>query len=272
MFPVHDEDDRPVGVLLVFYDETEEMKLAKTREEVSQMLIHDLRSPLTAVTTSLKLLTDLTPKDSDFRPIIETTTDASRRAIRTLLNRVDSLLDVARMESGFLALEARPSELATLVDNVCIELSPLAQELDVELKPVISANLPLLDIDADKVERVLLNLVDNALKFSPPDGAVIVRAHEPGAEGAAPGFIRIDVVDSGPGVPSEYKLMLFDRFVQIHGRKGNRRGTGLGLTFCRLVAETHGGRIWVDDNPLGGSIFSFTLPVALESELSGRRD
>ncbi len=272
VFPVHDEDDRPVGVLLVFYDETEEMKLAKTREEVSQMLIHDLRSPLTAVTTSLKLLTDLTPKDSDFRPIIETTTDASRRAIRTLLNRVDSLLDVARMESGFLALEARPSELATLVDNVCIELSPLAQELDVELKPVISANLPLLDIDADKVERVLLNLVDNALKFSPPDGAVIVRAHEPGAEGAAPGFIRIDVVDSGPGVPSEYKLMLFDRFVQIHGRKGNRRGTGLGLTFCRLVAETHGGRIWVDDNPLGGSIFSFTLPVALESELSGRRD
>lgn len=272
VFPVHDEDGHPVGVLLVFYDQTEEMKLAKTREEVSQMLIHDLRSPLTAVTTSLKLLTDLTPKDSDFRPIVETTTDASRRAIRTLLNRVDSLLDVARMESGFLALEARPSELATLVDNICVELSPLAQELDVILKPEISADLPLLEIDADKVERVLLNLVDNALKFSPPDGTVIVRAHEPGAEGAAPGFVRIDVIDSGPGVPNEYKLMLFDRFVQIHGRKGNRRGTGLGLTFCRLVAETHGGRIWVDDNPLGGSIFAFTLPVALENELSVRPD
>jgi len=261
IFPVYDEAEQPLGVLLVFYDETEERKLAKTREEVSQMLIHDLRSPLTAVTTSLKLLTDLTPKNSEFRPIIETTTDAGRRAISKLLGRVDSLLDVARMENGFLALEAKPTELATLVDNVCVELSPLAQELDVVIKPEISPDMPLLEIDADKVERMLLNLVDNALKFSPSDTTVTIRAHEPGAEGAPPGFVRIDVIDAGPGVPDEYKLMLFDRFVQVSGRKGTRRGTGLGLTFCRLVAETHGGAIWIDDNPLGGSIFSFTLPV-----------
>ncbi|MBI1258816.1 MAG: histidine kinase, partial [Chloroflexi bacterium] len=254
--------DQPLGVLLVFYDETEERKLARTREEVSQMLIHDLRSPLTAVTTSLKLLTDLTPKDSSLRPIVETTTDGGRRAIQKLLGRVDSLLDVSKMENGFLALDAKPSELATLVDNVCVELSPLAQELGVIIKPEISAELPLLEIDADKVERMLLNLVDNALKFSPADSTVLVRAHEPGAEGAAPGFVRIDVLDSGPGVPDEYKLMLFDRYVQVRGRKGARRGTGLGLTFCRLVAETHGGQIWIDDNPMGGSIFSFTLPVA----------
>lgn len=266
VFPVHDEAEQPVGVLLVFYDVTEQMKLAKTREEVSQMLIHDLRSPLTAVTTSLKLLIDLTPKDSEFRPLIETTTDSSRRAIRTLLNRVDSLLDVARMESGFMALDTKASELATLVDNVCIELSPLAQELDVNLKPDISGALPLLAIDADKVERVLLNLVDNALKFSPKDSTVVVLAHAPGADGAEPNFVRIDVIDHGPGVPDEYKLMLFDRFVQIRERKGTRRGTGLGLTFCRLVTENHGGHIWIEDNPDGGSIFAFTLPVATESE------
>ncbi len=268
VFPVYDEGKLPVGVLLVFYDVTEEMKLAKTREEVSQMLIHDLRSPLSAVTTSLKLLIDLTPKDSSFYPIVETTTDAGRRAISKLLNRVDSLLDVAKMENGFMSLDARPTELATLVDNVCIELSPLAQELNVTIKPEISPTLPLLEIDSDKVERLLLNLVDNALKFSSADSEVLVRAHEPGAEGAAPGFVRIDVVDSGPGVPDEYKLMLFDRFVQVTGRKGSRRGTGLGLTFCRLVAETHGGRIWIDDNPTGGSIFAFTVPVATENELT----
>jgi PAS domain S-box-containing protein len=266
VFPVHDEAEQPVGVLLVFYDVTEQMKLAKTREEVSQMLIHDLRSPLTAVTTSLKLLIDLTPKDSEFRPLIETTTDSSRRAIRTLLNRVDSLLDVARMESGFMTLDTRASELATLVDNVCIELSPLAQELGVMLKPDISGALPLLAIDTDKVERVLLNLVDNALKFSPAASTVKVAAHPPGAGGAEPNFVRIDVIDNGPGVPDEYKLLLFDRFVQIRERKGARRGTGLGLTFCRLVTENHGGRIWIEDNPGGGSIFAFTLPVATESE------
>ncbi|MFN8560457.1 MAG: GAF domain-containing protein [Anaerolineae bacterium] len=269
VFPVYDETEQPLGVLLVFYDETEEMKLAKTREEVSQMLIHDLRSPLTAVTTSLKLLSDLTPKDSEFRPLVETTTDSSRRAIRKLLSRVDALLDVARMENGEMAIDTKPTELATLVDNVCVELSPIAQELNVDIKPEINSDMPLLDIDADKVERLLLNLVDNALKFSPSNSTVVVRAHEPGAEDAAPGFVRIDVVDAGPGVPNEYKLILFDRFVQVRGRQGSRRGTGLGLTFCRLVTETHGGRIWVDDNPTGGSIFAFTLPVAVEANTNG---
>lgn len=271
IFPVYDEKEQPLGVLLVYYDQTEEMRLAQTREEFSQMLVHDLRSPLTAVTTALKLLSDLTPKDSSLRPIVETTTDSSRRAIHKLLNRVDSLLDVSKMESG-LEVETKPTELSTLVDNVCIELSPLAQELGITLKADIQADLPLLDIDADKVERVLLNLMDNALKFSPVDSVVIVRSHEPGAEGAAPGFVRVDVVDAGPGVPDEYKLLLFDRFVQVRGRKGARRGTGLGLTFCRLVAETHGGRIWIDDNPTGGSIFSLTLPVALENALSDGSD
>ncbi len=272
VFPVYDEEDRPLGVLLVFYDETEERKLSKTREEVSQMLIHDLRSPLTAVVTSLKLLTELTPKDSSKYALIETTVDASRRVVRKLLTRVDSLLDVARMENNFMTVDQKPTELATLVDNVCVELSPLAQELDVVVVADLNADLPLLDVDSDKIERVLLNLVDNALKFSPAESAVIVRAYEPGAEGAAPGFVRIDVVDAGPGVPDEYKLMLFDRFVQIRGRSGARRGTGIGLTFCRLVAEAHGGRIWISDNPTGGSIFSFTLPAALENELSTGTD
>jgi signal transduction histidine kinase len=233
------------------------------------MLIHDLRSPLTSVTTALKLLTELTPKDSEYRGMIEMTADASRRSIRTLLNRVDALLDVARMESAVMKIETKPSELATLVDNVCIELSPVAKELNIGITSTINGEMPLLEIDADKVERLLLNLVDNALKFSASDSRVIVRSHAPGAEGAAPGFVRVDVVDTGPGVPDEYKLLLFDRYTQIRGRKGTRRGSGLGLTFCRLVAETHGGRIWIDDNPGGGSIFAFTLPLAEQGAAAG---
>ncbi len=272
VFPVYDEADQPLGVLLVFYDQTEEMRLTKTREEVSQMLIHDLRSPLTAVMTALKLLSDLTPKDSQLRPMVETTTDSSRRAIRTLLSRVNSLLDIAKMETGYVSLESSPTNLTALVANVCSELSPLAQELGVSLKPDINADLPQLQIDADKVERVLLNLVDNALKFSPNDSSVIVRAHPPGAEGAASGFVRIDVVDSGPGVPDEYKPVLFDRFVQVRGRQGARRGSGLGLTFCRMITETHGGRIWIEDNPSGGSVFAFTLPAALQNQPSPSPD
>ncbi|MDX2161071.1 MAG: GAF domain-containing protein [bacterium] len=251
-------DGLPIGALLVFYDETEQFKLEQTREDLGRMLIHDLRSPLTAVTTSLKLLTELVPQEASFRPAVESTTDAGRRAIRKLLARVDSLLDVSRMENGFIAIDAKPTELAGLVENVITELSPLAKELNVSVQAVQVADAPLLHIDADKVERILLNLLDNALKFSPLDSRVMIRA----ALDATDGFLRVEVVDSGAGVPDDYKTRLFDRFVQVQGRTGSRRGSGLGLTFCRLVTEAHGGRIWIEDNPGGGSIFAFTLPLA----------
>jgi signal transduction histidine kinase/putative methionine-R-sulfoxide reductase with GAF domain len=262
IIPVRNDHGRTIGLVLVFYDETEAHELAKAREDLARMIIHDLRSPLTAVTTSLKLMNDIIPSDSEYKDMVETTSSTGRRAIRKLLNRVDSLLDVAKMESGQLTLDTRPTELATLMDNVTIELSPLAHELGVKVDAQLPDDMPLLDLDADKVERVLLNLLDNALKFSPEEGQVVMRAHGVGTAGAAPQFVRVDVVDKGPGVPSEYKTTLFNRFVQVRGHQGRRRGSGLGLTFCRMVVESHGGRIWVEDNPGGGSVFSFTLPVA----------
>lgn len=255
-----DSNGRPIGALLVFYDETEQYQLAQTRDDLSRMLIHDLRSPLTAVTTSLKLMTEIVPKSAPYYSAVESTTDAARRAIRKLLTRVDSLLDVSRMESGFITIEAKPTELATLVDNVCVELSPLARELEVEVITDGVDQVPLLAIDADKVERVLLNLLDNALKFSPMGSRVIIRAAL--VSGASPVFVRVEMVDHGPGIPDTYKVTLFDRYVQVKGRTGSRRGSGLGLTFCRLVTEAHGGRIWIEDSPGGGSVFALTLPVA----------
>ncbi|MCA9910912.1 MAG: hypothetical protein KC519_19790, partial [Anaerolineae bacterium] len=224
---------------------------------------HDLRSPLTAVTTSLKLMNEVIPAESEFKEVIDSASSAGRRAIRKLLDRVDSLLDVARLESGQINLETRSAELATIVDTVCAELSPLAYELDVKMEIDIPDTLPMLQVDADKTERVFLNLLDNALKFSPEDSAVTIRAHAPGTAGATDGYVRVDVIDLGPGVPEEYKLTLFNRFVQVRGREGRRRGSGLGLTFCRLVVEAHGGRIWIEDNNTGGTIFSFTLPTVV---------
>jgi signal transduction histidine kinase len=265
VLPVQAEDGKPIGVLLVFYDETEERELAQARQDLSSMIVHDLRSPLTAVTTGLKLLRDLVPPGNPLRPSVESTVDTSQRAIRKLMSRVDSLLDISRMESGQLNLEKEPTDLATLADNVCLELSPLAHELEVTLTSEIDDHFPPLNIDRDKVERVLQNLVDNALKYVPMDGCVTIRSHRPGTQQAAAGFARIDVVDTGPGIPDEYKARLFDRFVQVKGRRGARRGIGLGLTFCKMVVEAHGGDIWIEDNPAGGSIFSFTLPVAVLS-------
>jgi K+-sensing histidine kinase KdpD len=267
VIPVEDQTGQVIGALLVFYNKTEERELEAAREQLSSMIVHDLRSPLTAVTTGLKLLRDVVPVDSDYRAIVETTTDASRRAIRKLLSRVDSLLDISRMESGRMALETDISELATLADNVSVELSPLAHELEVRIEAELDDHVPLLNIDADKVERVLLNLVDNAMKYAPAGSTVTMRAYPAGTRGAPKGFVRVEVADRGPGIPPEYKESLFERFVQVEGRQKVRRGVGLGLTFCKLVAEAHGGHIWIEDNPGGGSVFAFTLPIAPEFDL-----
>jgi K+-sensing histidine kinase KdpD len=255
----------PIGALLVFYDETQPRELMQAREDLSNMIVHDLRSPLTAVTTGLKLLTDVVPEGDKLYPIIHTATETGQRAIRKILSRVDSLLDISRLESGSINLDTEPTELATLADSVCAELSPLAHDLEVTLDSMLDETLPLVMIDADKVERLLQNLVDNALKYAPYGSTVSLSA-----AWLEDGFLRVNIADQGPGIPDEYKARLFDRFVQIKGRQGTRRGSGLGLTFCKLVVEAHGGRIWIEDNPGGGSIFAFTLPVIRAGQVDGR--
>lgn len=270
--PVCDAAGQVLGLLMVFADVTEERELAQAREDLSSMIVHDLRGPLTAVTTSLKLLGEIAPPDDPLGRAVKQTTDTSSRAVRKLLNLVDSLLDVSKLESGMMTLEREPTELLPLCTSVVSELSPLAHELDVDLVVEVPADLPLLDTDAEKVERIVLNLVDNAIKFTPSGGRVIVHAYQPGDCGVEAGMIRVDVSDTGPGIPDDYKVRLFDRFSQVDRQRGRRRGTGLGLTFCRLAIEAHGGAIWVEDNPKGGAIFAFSLPVADLDEVDDLQD
>lgn len=260
LIPVRNNDDHSAsGIIMVFYNKTEEHQLAQARDSLSQMIVHDLRSPLTAVTTSLALLKSISSEDDKLKQIIEKTTSASHQAIQTVLTRINSLLDVSKMESGTLDIATEPAELATIVDNILIELSPLAHNVNITFKNNISDNLPLLLIDSDKVERVLQNLVDNALKYSPHDSEIILRA-TPTNSAMSP-RVRIDIIDSGPGIPDKYKSTIFNRYAQIDGRDVVRGGVGLGLAFCRMVTEAHGGEIWVEDNGEQGSIFSLTLPI-----------
>jgi NtrC-family two-component system sensor histidine kinase KinB len=262
--PVMDENGALLGLLLVLVDETEQQELVLARDDLNRMIVHDLRGPMTAVTASLKLLNDLAPPDSNFTPIVQRTTEASMRAVRKLLNLVDSLLDIGKMESGQMTLDREPVHLNALASNVVMEMDSLARELDVNLAVDIPYDMPLLDVDGNQVERVLLNLVDNALKFTPADGVVRIAAYKPEERDVPAGFVRVEVSDTGPGVPDDYKARLFDRFVQVKSAQSRRRGTGLGLTFCRLATESHGGAIWIEDNPEGGAMFAFTLPVATD--------
>jgi len=120
-------------------------------------------------------------------------------------------------------------------------------------------------IDQDKVMRVFTNLIDNSLKFTSAGGQIVLRAfvdESPPRRGVTGPFAVCQVLDTGPGIPDEYRERIFDRFAQVTGRKGRRAGSGLGLAFCKLAVEAQGGRIWVENRAEGGSAFSFTLPLA----------
>jgi signal transduction histidine kinase len=201
-----------------------------------------------------------TPEDALGKVVLQTT-DVSGRAVRKLLNLVNSLLDISKLESGLIALDREPTALKTVIQHTLDELTPLAEQMEVQLFNEVAEEKPLLDIDTDKIERVMYNLVDNAIKFTPVNGKAYVRA---GVKTAPQGFICVEVCDTGPGIPNEYKQTLFNRYEQVRERRGRRRGTGLGLTFCKLAVEAHGGKIWIEDNPAGGSIFAFTLPIFSE--------
>ena len=258
MVSVADTNRNPVGLLMVFSDATEERELTQAREDLSRMIVHDLRSPLTAINTSMKLLGEMMPADDTLARAMRDTTEISQRALRKLLHLVDSLLDIAKIESGNVNLDTEALDLRKMVEGVRAELMPLADELDIRVDISMNGDLPNLVVDGDKIERVFLNLVDNALKFTPLGGLIQVRARLDGND-----HVRVEVTDTGPGIPDEYKASIFDRFQQVESSKGNRRGTGLGLTFCKLIIEAHGGAIWIEDNPGGGSVFAFILPVIL---------
>ena len=257
--PVQDAAGRTVGWMIVLRDVTEERELQRMRADLTSMIVHDLRSPLSALYSGLLLLQEMIPAYNSEAMVQDTFAAAERSCLR-LINMVNSLLDISRLEAGRMKLDQRPTDLYKLVCSVLDGLAPLAQEQGIALITEIPQDWQVL-IDEEKINRVLTNLVDNALKFSPEKGHLQVIAEPAPGE---PGFVRCSVHDDGPGIPPEYREKIFDRFTQGPGVETKRRstGTGLGLTFCKLVVEAHGGRIWVDSPGEHGSTFYFTLPLA----------
>jgi PAS domain S-box-containing protein len=276
--PVRDEMGKSIGMLFVFRDVTEQKELEEARENLANMIVHDLRNPLTAVLASLALVSNAVVGD-DETGVAGQAIEVSSRAVRKLLVMVNNLLDLGRLETGEFSPEQKPASLKTVIENALGETLPLAMEMEVMISLDSEGldDLPEVNIDSDMVERVVLNLLDNALKFTPPGGEVEVRTElVEGGSGDKDGvasepMVRVEIIDSGPGVPDDYKTRIFDRFTQVHGQKGRRRGTGLGLAFCRLAVDTHGGRIWVEDaEGEKGSVFAFTLPVYTGKVLKDR--
>jgi signal transduction histidine kinase len=233
-------------------------ELLRLREELADMIIHDLRNPLGAISTAVDLLKQV--------PVVETETEYVTAVMETLeqsIQRmrylVDTLLDIARMDEGEMTLWLEPLNLHTLVEELTAEEHLLARKSGVTLENRTPVDLPLVMADRDVLRRVMVNLLDNALRFTPREGQVWVDAQPD------EGMVRVGVVDTGPGIPPEQRTRIFEKFTQVQGQPGIERGSGLGLAFSRMAVEAHGGHIWVEDGPGGkGSRIVCTIPQAQE--------
>ena len=239
-------------------------ELEKVRDDLLNMLVHDLKSPLAGVLATLEMA-----GDGDFGPVPELARDALEQARgrgEELLALIDDLLEVARIEEGRLSLRPEPLEPARMLAEVArdwgVRFTAAGVRAEVEAD---APGAPAFVGDRALLRRVLNNLLENALTHAAPDraapGAVAftVRVSARGAEGDG---VLFTVADNGPGVPPEYQELIFRKFETVKLTGALRaRGSGLGLAFCRMVVEAHGGRVWVQSAPGAGAAFHVLLPT-----------
>ena len=230
-------------------------ELSAMKEEFLALTTHDLRSPLTVISGVINFFTsgrlgDLTPEQRNMVSMME-------RNTQNLIELVNDLLDASKLESGTMRLDLATIELRGLVDELREQMQPLAAEKEITLEEDVPAALPPLRADRAKLRRVLVNLISNALKFTPRGGRVrVTAAPEAGA-------VRVSVTDTGVGIAPDDLRDIFDKYAQARSRATrSEKGTGLGLYITRQLVELHGGRIEVHSEVGKGSTFSFTIPVA----------
>jgi PAS domain S-box-containing protein len=260
--PIRDKDDNVIGFLHLARDVTEKKRYEQRLKELDKMksafvsnVSHELRTPLTAIKASAdnmldRLIGDLNGKQVGYLTRIKSNSDRLARLI-------NDLLDLSTIEAGKIDLRPTNLPLVTLVKEAAESLRPVAAEKLINLT-VMSADPGVIAwADRDKVIQVLMNLIGNALKFTPARGKVTIAVAKNSAA-----WMQISVTDTGPGIPAEEVNKVFGRFYQI-GQAGTQKtqGTGLGLAISKALVEMHGGKIWVESEAGKGSTFSFTLPA-----------
>jgi len=236
----------------------EHTRTEQMRRDLTAMIYHDLRNPLQSITASLSGLSRvLVPNDN---PMADELMRLALQSLRRVSRMVKSLLDLERLEEGQAILARKNTKLHNLLSDAVELVYPLAREAEQTLALELDDNLPMLVVDPDMILRVLTNLVENAIKHTPTGGKITVRAQ------IRDSAVQISVIDTGPGVPSHFRQEIFDKYFRIKYVNAPN-GVGLGLAFCRLAIEAHGGDIWVDSDDDGGAVFAFTLPLIVENAI-----
>ncbi|HRO60110.1 MAG TPA: HAMP domain-containing sensor histidine kinase [Burkholderiaceae bacterium] len=262
LFPDTDRDDEIGKLSRTFREAFERLSLetervqaadAKRREMIASVS-HDLRTPLTALTGQIETIRLKGDDLSD-----EARDQLLERALHNaghLRRMTDSLAELARLDSPDFRAEPEPIAIGELADDVVHRYVAKAQQAGIALEIDYPDGLPLTSVDAGLIERALANLLDNALRVTPSGGRVLVRALHDGAG------VRLEVVDSGPGVLPEDQPRVFDRFFQTSRAREQRGSSGLGLAIVKRVAELHGGQVGLKSEPGHGSTFFIELPLS----------
>lgn len=248
---IRGRDHRLSGIVLVLRDVTRLKEVEQLKSEFVMAASHELRTPLTGLGMSIDLLLEhalivLPKKDQE---LLKTAHEEVHR-MKALVN---DLLDLSKIEDGNIKMEYNNLHVITLFEHVRkVFQSQLAMKR-VEMTTEIPKELPRVRADANKITWVLTNLVSNALRYVVHDGLIQLKANRIGPN------IHLSVQNDGPGIPKEYHTKIFQKFVQVKGRKAG--GTGLGLAICKEIVTAHGGAIWVESSQEKGSTFTFTLPI-----------
>jgi len=227
------------------------------RNTLLSAISHDLRTPLAAIVgASSSLVCDEHKLDDHARHELGLT--IYDEAIR-MAGLANNLLDMARLEAGAVVLNRQWQPLEEVVGGALAGLSSRMANHPVTVK--LPHDLPLVEIDSLLIERVFVNLLENAVKYTPPGTPIEISAATGSNE------LVVTVSDQGGGIPAGEEKRIFEKFHRV-SREGNQGGAGLGLTICRSIVEEHGGRIWADNLPAGGAAFHFTLPLTEPPSMS----
>ncbi len=215
-------------------------------------LSHELKTPLTSIIAAAGLLAEELENSADrsSQKLIQTIIQNAS----TLEKRLVELLDIVKTGSGKIQLQLEPVDMKSLVQGTCVQITPLLQGKGHKLTTDLPAALPLIHGDGPRLEQVLLNLMTNAVKFTPPGGSISIKAWEEN------GGITVAVRDNGIGIAREEQSRLFKPYSRVSSDRQHQPGLGLGLALAKQVVELHSGKIWVESEAGSGSTFSFHLP------------
>ncbi|MDQ6827498.1 MAG: response regulator [Gemmatimonadota bacterium] len=230
-------------------------ELEKVRDDLMKMVVHDLKTPLTSVIASLEMVVD-----GDFGTVPDvakqTLVDAEAKA-EDLLGLIEDLLEVARIEDTHIALVTQAIAPGALIAEVAHEWAVRLQQEGGTMRVDVAEDTPVFHADKGLVKRVFANLIQNALTYTTRPAELVLAARKDASGGAL-----FTVADNGPGIPPEYHELIFRKFERVKNPETPRvRSSGLGLAFCKLAVDAHGGRIWVRSEENKGSQFHFVLPV-----------